>query len=94
MINPQWLELPMSRTNFYGPNDVRAIKVRLYVGALHNSGLSLMSPYLTQLCLTSHTLPKHAYSNIRGCIKKYVDFYYNFKTTQRKSIKFCTRIKQ
>ena len=31
---------------------------------------------------------------IRGCIKKYVDFYYNFKTTQRKSIKFCTRIKQ
>ena len=32
--------------------------------------------------------------DLRGCIKKYVDFYYNFKTTQRKSIKFCTRIKQ
>ena len=30
MINPQWLELPMSRTIFYGPNDVRAIEVRLY----------------------------------------------------------------
>ena len=30
MINPQWLELPMSRTNFHGPNDVRAIEVRLY----------------------------------------------------------------
>ena len=30
MINPQWLELPMSRTNFHGPKDVRAIEVRLY----------------------------------------------------------------
>ena len=32
MINPQWLELPMSRTNFRGPKDVRAIEVRLYIG--------------------------------------------------------------
>ena len=31
MINPQWLELPKSRTIFYGPKDVRAIEVRLYV---------------------------------------------------------------
>ena len=31
MINPQWLELPMSRTNFHGPKAVRAIEVRLYV---------------------------------------------------------------
>ena len=30
MINPQWPELPMSRTIFYGPKDVRAIEVRLY----------------------------------------------------------------
>ena len=30
MINPQWPELPMSRTNFHGPKDVRAIEVRLY----------------------------------------------------------------
>ena len=29
MINPQWLELPMSRSIFYGPKDVRAIEVRL-----------------------------------------------------------------
>ena len=28
MINPQWFELPMSRTNFNGPKDVRAIEVR------------------------------------------------------------------
>ena len=27
MINPLWLELPISRTNFYGPKDVRAIEV-------------------------------------------------------------------
>ena len=31
MINPEWFELPMSRTNFHGPNDVRTIEVRLYV---------------------------------------------------------------
>ena len=31
MINPQWLELPVSRTNFHGPKDVRAIEVRLYL---------------------------------------------------------------
>ena len=30
MINPQWLEVPMSRTNFHGPKDVRAIEVQLY----------------------------------------------------------------
>ena len=31
MINPQWLEIPISRTNFHGPKDVRAIEVRLYI---------------------------------------------------------------
>ena len=30
MINPQWLELPMSRTNFHGPKDVRATEIQLY----------------------------------------------------------------
>ena len=30
MINLQWLELPISRTNFNGPKDVRAIEVQLY----------------------------------------------------------------
>ena len=30
MINPQWLELPMPRTNFHGTKDVRATEVRLY----------------------------------------------------------------
>ena len=27
MINIHWLELPMSRTNFYGPKDIPAIEV-------------------------------------------------------------------
>ena len=30
MINPQWLELPISRTNFHGPKEAPVIKVRLY----------------------------------------------------------------
>ena len=30
MINPQWLELPMSRINFHGLNDIRAIESLLY----------------------------------------------------------------
>ena len=30
-VNPQWLKLPMSRTNFHGPKDIRAIEVRLYL---------------------------------------------------------------
>ena len=34
MINPQRLELPMPRTNFHGPKDVRAIEVRLYFTSL------------------------------------------------------------
>ena len=29
MINPQWLELLISRINFHGPKDVQAIKVLL-----------------------------------------------------------------
>ena len=31
MINPQWLELPMSRINFHGPKDVRVTELLLYI---------------------------------------------------------------
>ena len=31
MIKSHWLELPISRTNFYGPKDVWAIEVWLYI---------------------------------------------------------------
>ena len=30
MINPQWLELPMSRTNFHDHKNVRANEIRLH----------------------------------------------------------------
>ena len=31
MINPQWLELPISQTNFHGSKDIRAIEDRMYI---------------------------------------------------------------
>ena len=37
IINPHWLELPLSRTNFQGPKGVPAIEVRLYLEALFNN---------------------------------------------------------
>ena len=39
IINPQWLELPMSRKIFCGPKDVRAIEVWLILP--HTSALSV-----------------------------------------------------
>ena len=43
MINLHWLELPMARTIFHGPKDVRAIEVRLYSkkGSQLATGLTL-----------------------------------------------------
>ena len=40
MIIPQWLELPMSRTNFHGPKDVWVIEVRLYETVLEYGKVS------------------------------------------------------
>ena len=31
MINPHWLKLPLSQTNFHGPKGVRAIEVQLFM---------------------------------------------------------------
>ena len=36
MINPQWLELPVSRTNLHGPKAVRPIGVRLCIDVQYN----------------------------------------------------------
>ena len=61
MINPQWLELPMSRTMFYGLKDVRAIEVRLYftlcfAGCLVDfNALVLLSSTIVQLTLVIST---------------------------------------
>ena len=52
MINPQWLELPMSRTNFHGPKDVRAIDVRLYL---------LYTQFHAQM---GHTMRKRVFGHI------------------------------
>ena len=59
MINPQWLELPMSKTNFHGPKDVRAIEVRLYLELWSGSTLFAQAclPHLgkyTFLVITVH----------------------------------------
>ena len=45
MINPQWLELPMSRTNFHGSKVVRAIEVRLHIMA-HYSFVNCRKAFL------------------------------------------------
>ena len=40
MIKSHWLELPISRTNFHGPKDVRAIEVWLYI-SLQDQGKAI-----------------------------------------------------
>ena len=64
MINPQWLELPMSRTNFHGPKDVRAIEVRLYMLGL------LSGPLLdhSKILLIENTVTKQS-QGLRGDLK-------------------------
>ena len=43
IINPHWLELSLSQTNFNGPKDVRAIEVRLYLVSF----VSFLSSFLS-----------------------------------------------
>ena len=45
IINPQWLELPISQTNFHGPNDVRAIEVRLHMYQVWWKSINIYSSY-------------------------------------------------
>ena len=52
MIYPQWLELPMSRTNFHGLKDVRAIEVR-----------PCLSWLLCRLCSVIVAIPVHLWYN-------------------------------
>ena len=44
MIKPQWLEQPVSRTNFHGPKDVRAIEVRLYYDSVVQVSVNFSKP--------------------------------------------------
>ena len=61
MISPQWLELPISRTIFHGPEDVRVIVVRLYK---HHLGTVSTNNYWT----TNTNHYKTAIKRIRGLI--------------------------
>ena len=53
-MNPQWLELPLSRTNFHGPKGVRAIEVRLYCERI--DGLGSYFAYILLLTILSLAL--------------------------------------
>ena len=48
MIYPQWIELPISRTKFNGPKNVRTIEVRMYILIVRLSLLTMTNP--NQLC--------------------------------------------
>ena len=59
MINPLWLELPMSQTNFLGPKDVRAIEVRLYIHLHGKLGPQvILYPKALEPFIPYHTHPK------------------------------------
>ena len=86
MINPQWLELPIYRTNFHGPKDVRAIEVRLYSDILnpYYTCPKFWRPSLTLLLLNTACLvlansvdPHQLASEEALFVIKYVNFYQN-----------------
>ena len=52
-INPDWLDLPLSLTNFHGPKGVRAIEVLLYV-VLVSGGWSGGAIMLGKLTMPGH----------------------------------------
>ena len=52
MINPQWVELPISRTNVHGPKNIRVIAVRPHVVSFDA---------ISSLCSVIMTLPGHLY---------------------------------
>ena len=62
MINPHWLEQPMSRINFHGLKDVRAIEVLLYfLSLLLKVPLVVSSHIFVQTLLSFTTLPLSLY---------------------------------
>ena len=42
IINPHWLELPLSQTNFHGPIGVQAIEVRLHSQICPSVGIQIL----------------------------------------------------
>ena len=78
MINPQWLELPMSRTNFHGPKDVQPLKFdcsMFFCFFFSNSRRKIPN-------LTKSTLAKNfEYVSVAKCIKmpSKHNFFFNQK---------------
>ena len=62
LINPQWLELPMSGTNFHSPKDVRTIEVRQYIAFV------MVLSYIFDAILFDKTFLKPAKSVFFGSI--------------------------
>ena len=62
MNNPQWLELPMSRTKFHGHIDVRAIEVELMIIPFlpFSHARSQLSPFMRKNVLTEYASCKDA----------------------------------
>ena len=60
IINPQWLEVPMSRINLDGPKLFRAIEVRLYLLFIHISTrtikMSLVNTFIGLITKTYSSL--------------------------------------
>ena len=65
MNNPQWLELPMSQTNFHGPKDVRAIEVRLYYSIQTYRQWTISVKYFVAAVIRLHML-HHRVTDIFG----------------------------
>ena len=91
MIHPQWLKLPMSRTNLYGPKDVPVIEYRpyyVYKNPVGNANSDQM-PHSMTSDLGLHCLPvtllgvprlKWDKSNFCTCIYKTLQLLDNLTT--------------
>ena len=68
LINPQWLELPLSRANFHSPKGARAIEVRLYRSSRHGSPSGKMSKQIIMKSAANHVLM----INVVQCVLSYI----------------------
>ena len=71
MINPQWLKLRMSRTNFHGPKDVRTIEVQLYIHSFWPD-YTTCSSYLHIYTMYLYTLSPHLYNVLAHTISTFI----------------------
>ena len=73
MINPQWLELPISRIHFHGFKDIRAIEVRLYLFYRTYKDMSLLSRESHIFSVSHHYHDFYSYpSHLSNKLLKYM----------------------